>query len=201
MAYSKKQFSQLARPHGKDGAAMLGRLNSVNANINSMALKMLGNTAGAKVLELGFGGGALIADGLVRFPQSTFYGAEISDLAVEQGRRTFAREIRENRVHLRHFDGQALPFPDLMIDTVIAVNVIYFISDIPEFLGQIGRVLKSGGTCLLGYAVGSPDRIKRFEKAMIEKELQTAGFDRIISNSARDDENGVFHCTLAHLRR
>lgn len=201
MAYSKEIFDQLGRPHGDIGATVLDRLNVVNVNINSLALDVLGNDAGADVLEIGFGGGALIADGLRRFPRSTFHGAEISDLAVERGLDAFSNEILENRVSLHRYDGQILPFDPRTFDTVIAVNVIYFVPQAPVFLAELRRVLKPGGRCVLGFAEGSPDRVTRFERTAVEELLESAGFDRTSTETAQDEENGVFHCTLGYVSR
>ena len=196
MPYSKKQLDQLSKPHGEDGLAILERLNRVNTNINRAALDALGGDVGQSILEIGFGGGALIADGLKRLPLSKFYGAEISELAIERCTQEFTKEIGASKVSLHQFDGQHLPFGDATFDRVVAVNVIYFVADIALFISEVLRVLKTGGWCVLGYAEGSPDQITRFEKQDIESVLLKAGFARSTSRSYKDRENGVFYCTV-----
>ncbi|MEM8775310.1 MAG: class I SAM-dependent methyltransferase [Pseudomonadota bacterium] len=200
MAYSKEQFEQLANPKGDAGVGILKRLNCVNENINRLTLETLGEVVGREVLEVGFGGGALLSKALTRFPRSKFHGTEISHLAIDQAQNLFADEINEERISLHHFDGDVLPFLDEAFDAVIAVNVIYFVSDLVTFLEELKRVLNAKGKCILAYAEGSPDRVTRFEKEQIEALLISVGFRRTKSVSSKDNENGFFHCSVGFMQ-
>ncbi|MEM7461609.1 MAG: class I SAM-dependent methyltransferase [Pseudomonadota bacterium] len=200
MAYSKEQFDQLANPKGQAGADILKHLNRVNANINRVTLETLGEKAGTNVLEVGFGGGALLTEALTRFPHSKFHGVEISYLAVDQAKRLFSDEITADRMSLHHFDGNVLPFLDKAFDTVIAVNVIYFVLNLSAFLQEMSRILNAQGRCILAYAERSPDSISRFESKQIEAALLDVGFKRTKSKSSHDNENGVFHCSVGYMR-
>ena len=98
------------------------------------------------MLEIGFGGGALIDEGLRRFPGTRFTGADISALAVSRANRTFARFVEAGTVDFVHLGGGALPFDECRFDTVVSVNVVYFVADLEDQTREIFRVLAPDGT-------------------------------------------------------
>ncbi|MFZ3012533.1 MAG: class I SAM-dependent methyltransferase [Nitrospira sp.] len=47
--------------------------------------------------------------------------------------------------------GERLPFRDGQFDLVLLVTVICFVDDVPTFLRELNRVLKSGGHLVIGF--------------------------------------------------
>lgn len=197
MPYSKEILGQLARPSGDIGKKVLDRLNLVNANINHLTLEALKARGNERILEIGFGGGALIADLLADAPGVRVVGAEVSWLAVETASRKFHGTPETHRLAFVPIDESRFPFRDGSFDKAASVNVIYFLSDLRREFREAFRVLRPGGLYVLSYAAGAPDGVTRFFPNRIEQTLLGAGFETAISAEASDAENGVFYCTTA----
>jgi len=199
MGYSDDVFAQLSKPSGDVGLEVLDHLNRVNAGINTLTLNRVQAGPGARILEIGFGGGALIQDGLRRFPDTTFVGADISELAVAQAKQIFREEIDQGRADFFQIEADRLPFDSAAFDGVISVNVIYFVPDLPVHTGEVARLIKPGGHYVVSYSEGSPDGITKFPPSKVEALLTEAGFQSIDTQSAWDEENDRYHCTSAVL--
>jgi cyclopropane fatty-acyl-phospholipid synthase-like methyltransferase len=197
LPYSKKILGQLAHPSGPEGKRILDHLNKVNSNINRLTLEGLSLEADDRLLEIGFGGGALISEVMRINPKVRVFGVDISALAVELATQRFKSEICSGTASFLKIDDRGPPFNDDFFDKIATVNVIYFVSDIEQQLREAFRLLKQGGLYVLSYADRSPDRITRFPSEKIEHLLSKVGFDNISSTAANDAENGDFHCTIA----
>lgn len=106
--------------------------------------------AKGQFLDLGCGAGMLIAVG--QNPERTGIGIDVSMtwLVVAQ------RLITEwgGKPILAAALGEALPMPDNSIDAVISLDVIEHVNDPDAYLGEINRVVKSGGRI----ALSTPNR-------------------------------------------
>ena len=200
MPYSKEILDQLAHPSGNIGKEVLNRLNLVNANINRLTLEALRVRGDERILEVGFGGGALIAELLASGPGLRVVGAEVSWLAVQTARQNFRGTGHAHRAHFLPIDESRFPFEDGSFDKVASVNVVYFLSDLEREFREVFRILRPGGLCVLSYAAGAPDGVTRFLPDRIERTLLGAGFETAVSDEASDEENGVFYCTSAETR-
>lgn len=195
--YSKEILAQLARPSGTIGKEVLSRLNLVNANINRVTLEALTARGNDRILEIGFGGGALIAELLAHEPDAHVVGAEVSRLAVEMANQKFRGTTEAGRVAFLPIDESRFPFGDGSFDKAASVNVIYFLTDIRREFREVARILRPGGLYVLSYAAGAPDGVTRFLPDEIEQLLRGAGFETAVSAKSSDQENGVFYCTTA----
>jgi dolichol-phosphate mannosyltransferase len=92
--------------------------------------------AGSRVLDVGCGSSRIIQD----LPEAIGLDILLPKLRVLRDR------------HSRLVQGSifALPFPDGAFDAVICSEVIEHIPDAPEVLGEMTRVLRAGGTLILG---------------------------------------------------
>jgi SAM-dependent methyltransferase len=138
---------QLARPSGWFGRrVMASLLNEGNRALLDAALEAAAPTPGARVLDVGFGGGYTLERlaPLVR-PQRVA-GVELSEAMIAA-----VRQRCGDAFDLRLADAAALPFPEASFDVVLSVNTIYFWPDPAGVLAEMHRVLKPGGRLVLGY--------------------------------------------------
>jgi SAM-dependent methyltransferase len=95
---------------------------------------------GARVLELGCGTGALWHKNRERIPgswQLTLSDFSYGMLQTARLNTAFARFVQ--------LDAQTIPFRDNSFDAVVADHMLYHIPDLSRALGEIRRILGSGG--------------------------------------------------------
>jgi ubiquinone/menaquinone biosynthesis C-methylase UbiE len=68
-----------------------------------------------------------------------------------------SRKYRSSKCSFKFYDGVNIPYDDSTFDVVVSFQVIEHVQDDKNFLMEIQRVLKTGGTCLLT----TPNRIHR----------------------------------------
>lgn len=139
---------QLARPHGLYGRLVMApRLNRMNATMNAAVLEQLRSLAIGEVLEIGFGGGALLRALLDDGWRAS--GVDLSEEMVDRLRREQAEAADAGRLDLRTGDVHALPFSDASFDAACTVNTVYFWIDPEAAFGEIRRVLRPTGTLVV----------------------------------------------------
>lgn len=144
---------QSARPRGLLGRLIFGRyLDRANRRINDLVHDTLDYTEASRVLEIGFGGGALLLRVAQNLDRGLIHGVEISDQMLA---RTAARANSlglAERVRLQHGSADALPFDDAGFDHVCSVNTLYFWPDLEAGIREIARVCRPGGVLVLGFS-------------------------------------------------
>ena len=138
---------QLRKPSGWFGRhVMASLLNEGNRALLDAALGAAAPTPGARVLDVGFGGGYTLERLAPLVSPERVAGVELSDSMVDT-----VRERCGDACDLRLADAAALPFPEASFDVVLSVNTIYFWPDPARVLSEMNRVLKPGGRLVLGY--------------------------------------------------
>ena len=141
--------------------------------VNRMKLKKTDH-----VLELGVGNGLAIKE-IAKISENKIIGIEIS---AEFRKKLLNKQLPKNIVILEN-DAKDLSkeIPDGSIDKLLAINVIYFLKPIEEYILEFKRILKKGG---IGYLGCKFESIKNFdievapnrdEKAIISQ-LSNLGF-------------------------
>ena len=141
--------------------------------VNRMKLKKTDN-----VLELGVGNGLAIKE-IAKISENKIIGIEIS---AEFRRNLLKMKLPKNIVILEN-DAKDLSnrVPDGSIDKLLAINVIYFLKPVEQYILEFKRILKKGG---IGYLGCKFESIKNFdievapnrdEKAIISQ-LSNLGF-------------------------
>ena len=134
--------------------------------VNRMKLKKTDH-----VLELGVGNGLAIKE-IAKISRNNVIGIEIS---AEFRRNLLRMKLPKNIVILEN-DAKDLSneIPDGSIDKILAINVIYFLKPIREYILEFKRILKKGG---IGYLGCKFEGIKNFDIAVApnrnEKEIIT----------------------------
>ena len=120
--------------------------------VNRMKLKETDH-----VLELGVGNGLAIKE-IAKISRNKIIGIEIS---AEFRRNLLKMKLPKNVVILEN-DAKDLSneIPDGSIDKLLAINVIYFLKPIEEYILEFKRILKKGG---IGYLGCKFESIKNFD--------------------------------------
>lgn len=133
---------QFARPSGFVGRYWIGPwLDRIAGEMNALALEVADVRAGERVIEIGFGGGALLRALTRRGARAV--GADLSPAMVARARAR-GLEVVEASV-------EALPFAAASFDKVISINSLYFWPDIESALGELARILRPGGILVLAF--------------------------------------------------
>ncbi|MCC6918581.1 MAG: methyltransferase domain-containing protein [Alphaproteobacteria bacterium] len=177
--------TQFSHPSGLAGAALGKVMRLVNAGPNRAAIAALGVQRGDQVLELGCGPGeALLA--LSRLASGgTVHGVDRSAVMLRQAARRNARAIGQMRVSLHSASFEALPVADASIDKVLAVNVIYFWTDLDAILRELRRILRPGGRFVVyatdaasmrNWRFARPDTHRLFDATALRDSLRSGPF-------------------------
>ncbi|MFD3509954.1 class I SAM-dependent methyltransferase [Nocardia sp. NPDC058666] len=147
---------QLGNPHGVLGKGVAFVLNRGNKRAIAAAVEAAAPTTGATVADIGFGGGVGLELLLARIgAEGVAHGIEPSPDMLTRARGRFAMEVAERRLALADGTLTALPLPDASLDAAITVNTIYFLDDLPAACAELARVLRQGGTAVIG--IGDPE--------------------------------------------
>ena len=177
---------QSRRPRGVLGRLWGPLLDRTTRTANGLVFEALALDGDVDVLEVGFGGGGLLAR-ILDATQGHAAGLELSDVMVKRGERRFQREIRTGRLRLVQGEVSAMPFDDASFDRVASVHAIYFWPDTEAGLREILRTLRPGGALVLGTATKeflSARRIaehgyRLFSEPELHDALARAGFAEV----------------------
>jgi ubiquinone/menaquinone biosynthesis C-methylase UbiE len=131
------------------GRFVLSRMNLSHSRLTDWGLGHISVGKGDTILDVGCGGGRTVSKLAVIATEGKVYGIDYSEASVAATKRTNVREIAAGRVEIQHGSVSQLPFPDAMFDLVTGVETHFFWPDLPSDVGEVFRVLKSGGTFIL----------------------------------------------------
>jgi ubiquinone/menaquinone biosynthesis C-methylase UbiE len=123
-----------------------------------------------RVLELGVG------TGRIALPVSAA-GGEVHGIDLSSDMLTaLSRRIEADGspgIHLAQADVRALPYRTGAFDGAIAVHVLHLVSDWPDVLAEVARVVRPGGTLVLGRDWLDPETFQgairnRFRRTVVE---------------------------------
>lgn len=105
------------------------------------------------VLEIGFGEG--YGTQLISKFVDSVIGLDVNQQAVDHANDKYSGR----NCNFMHYNGERLPFDENIFDGVVSYQVIEHIEDDEQFLNEIYRVLKKGGSCYLT----TPNRLHRLK--------------------------------------
>lgn len=146
------------------------------------AFRALEVRAGDRVLDLGFGGGALVARLLAA--GALVEGVDRSEAMVARAQRRHRVAVREGRARFQLGSADALPLSDRSVDCAASVNTLYFWPDLVPPILELARVLAPGGRLVLCYQVADavrdwPGHVHGFTAhadGCVDEALSGAGF-------------------------
>ncbi|HEX8668457.1 MAG TPA: class I SAM-dependent methyltransferase [Allosphingosinicella sp.] len=140
LRYLARQFAQ---PTGLVGRLLIAPwLDWISRRMNALALERLALVGDEDVVEIGFGGGALLRS-LRRRSSGTIWGVDVSEAAVARAR------SRSPGVKIRTGSVEALPLPDGSLDAAVSVNSLYFWPDPDRAFLELARVVKPAGRLVI----------------------------------------------------
>ena len=163
------------------GLAWVARtlMNYSNAQVSIDIVNRMNLKTTDHVLELGVGNGLAIKE-IAKISENKIIGIEIS---AEFRKKLLNKQLPKNIVILDN-DAKDLSneIPDGSIDKLLAINVIYFLKPIEEYILEFKRILKKGG---IGYLGCKFESIKNFDievapnrdKRAIISQLSNLGFN------------------------
>ncbi|GAA5079866.1 class I SAM-dependent methyltransferase [Nocardia iowensis] len=146
---------QLGFPSGWWGRRITNGLNIFNRRVMEGSVAALKASSGETVADIGFGGGHVLAILLDQVgAHGRVYGIDISPTMIAQAQRRFEEFISTDRLRLVEAPMRKLPFGDAILDGVVTVNTIYYISDeeLAASFTELARVLRPGGRLVVGAA-------------------------------------------------
>ena len=181
--------AQLARPSGEGAETIAASMNEVNSVITARAIETLAPKAGEVIAEIGPGNGALSVPIVEALGDDGHYrGIELSEDMAPVAAVTL-EAAGPARVDIHNGDCRSAPVGSASLDGLMAVNLLYFIDDLPHLFGQIANWLKPDGRAVFGIRSAESLAAMPFtqygfrlrETAEIEATLRGAGLPNIIS--------------------
>jgi SAM-dependent methyltransferase len=143
--------------------------------MNALAVEQLATRRGESVLEVGFGGGALLRRLVASGADA--WGIDVSEAMVR----------RAGGLNVRLARADALPFENGRFDKVVSVNSLYFWPEPQAALAEMARVLNPGGRLFLCFE--PPEELRKwpghrhgfrlFEVAEVRALMEQSGFGSI----------------------
>lgn len=186
-------FDNMRKPQGRLGNIQLKSMNKEHTPVSLWGLKHLDIQPDDIILDIGCGGGINI--NRMAKNAKKVYGIDYSIESVKLSKEVNEKLIVDGKVEIQEGNVKDLPFEDDSFDIVTAFETIYFWPDIEKCFGEVKRVLKPGGTFLIGMeSNGSDNLIMKFWKHFIDMELYT---DEEISSFL---QNNGFREITAYIR-
>ena len=159
MRHVLRTFFQNARkPGGLSGRIMLWAMNWGHASLAKWGRSHVSPEPDARVLDIGCGGGANLAQFLKLCPQGSVCGIDFSAESVATSLRKNAGAVAAGRCAVRQGDVSRLPYADASFDLVTAFETVYFWPDLPACFREVYRVLKPGGTFIACFYIWGKSR-------------------------------------------
>jgi ubiquinone/menaquinone biosynthesis C-methylase UbiE len=190
---------QFSRPRGLFGRLFIAPwLNRISRRMNRLVLRELQVRPGDDVLEVGFGGGGLLAM-LRRATRGALVGVDVSPDMVRRAERRF-RGVPGMQFHVGSVEK--LPLADASVDRACSVNNIYFWPDPGAGMRELARVVRPGGRVAVAFE--PPEELRKWPghrygfrlhpPAKIFLAMRQAGFVRIRETEGRGRRPDRFLC-------
>ncbi|WP_278380305.1 class I SAM-dependent methyltransferase [Chryseobacterium arthrosphaerae] len=145
----KTLAQNLANPQGEKGIEVGEMMNATNISMTMESVRTLLIEDGEHILEIGHGNAGHLKHILDLAQNLAYTGIDISETMNQE-----AKRLNKDFLHQADFilyEGKKLPFQDQTFDKIFTVNTVYFWEKPVDFLNEIYRVLKDGGTFVLTF--------------------------------------------------
>ncbi|MEA3016023.1 MAG: hypothetical protein QOI38_745 [Sphingomonadales bacterium] len=162
--------------------------------MTGLALEMLAPEPGERILDVGFGGGGLIA-ALIR-AGAVPVGVDVSEAMVKRARRRFPG------MEFHCAPAERLPLADGEVLKAVSLNSLYFWSDAAAAFAGLARVIVPGGRLVIGFE--PPEELRKwpghrhgfrlYEVEEVRGMMERAGFEKIEEKWGRGRKPDLFCC-------
>ena len=195
---------QLGYPSGIFGRLLMKLLNKGNADMNDFTFQQLDLQSRDVVLEIGFGGGYLLAKMIDSQIPERIVGIDPQLDVIKIGKKKFKTAISQGDIELQQASGESLPYGENTFTKICTVNTLYFWSDPQRFLEECDRVLQPQGKLIICY--NSPEFLEQskltqhgftaYQPEDLESLMGNAGFVDVSTVTADGGTgNGIFYGT------
>lgn len=140
---------QPMRPSGLVGRLFGLTMDIANAGAYRAALVQARPAPGGRLIEIGFGTGALVKRVLGESQVALVAGVDPSPLMVSVAQQRNQEAVTIGRADLREGTASELPWPDAYFDTALALHCFQFWANPVADLTEIRRVLRPAGRLIL----------------------------------------------------
>jgi ubiquinone/menaquinone biosynthesis C-methylase UbiE len=163
------------------------------AGENAAAVDLLSLEPIDHVLEVGFGHGRTLAGIVNRVPNGFVAGVDASPDMLRLATRVSRSAIARGLLELRQGESQKLPFPNQSFDKLLSVHTVYFWKHPLTELREFRRVLRDGGSVVLGFRAKTPSAEAEFPVSIytfrsveeIGRLLSESGFSEVAATEYR----------------
>ena len=142
-------FENTRKPQGFGGKIMVKMMNSGHSKLAKWGFTKIYAKSNAKVLDIGCGGGANVANWLAKCTNGHVTGIDYSKVSVEESKKLNAIAIKQGKCDIVYGNVSSMPFENEAFDCVSAFETVYFWKDLEKSFAEVNRVMKSGGTFLI----------------------------------------------------
>ena len=142
-------FENTRKPQGFGGRIMVKMMNSGHSKLAKWGFTKIYAKSNAKVLDIGCGGGANIANWLAKCTNGHVSGIDYSKVSVAESEKLNAIAIKQGKCDIVYGDVSSMPFDDEAFDCVSAFETVYFWEDLEKCFAEVRRVMKNGATFLI----------------------------------------------------
>ena len=135
-------FQNARKPGGLSGRIMLWAMNWGHASLAKWGRSHVSPEPDARVLDIGCGGGANLAQFLKLCPQGSVCGIDFSAESVATSLRKNAGAVAAGRCEVRQGDVSRLPYADASFDLVTAFETVYFWPDVSAAFAEVFRTVR-----------------------------------------------------------
>ncbi|MGF1550365.1 MAG: class I SAM-dependent methyltransferase [Sphingomonadaceae bacterium] len=176
---------QFAHPSGLVGrVAIAPWLDRISRKANALVAARLDPAPGDEIVELGFGGGDLLARLLAAGP-SRVTGIDRSAEMIGRAGERFAAEVDAGRLRLVHASGESLPLDSDCANKACAIHNIYFWEAPDKVFAELARLLRPKGLLVIGFEPAAHMRkwpghrhgFGLYEEDEVKTLLRKAGFE------------------------
>ena len=190
----KKFMNNFRKPQGFLGKLVLCGMNIGHRSLWEWCLSRVDLPKSGRMLDIGCGGGGMIANLLHAHPDLSADGLDHSEESLRRSRKVNAESLGA-RCNFRQGTAEKLPYEDNLFDFVTAMESIYFWDDLRTCFCEVNRVLKKSGLFIIGVEAADPldttwssriDGMRIYSPDELETLLESAGFSVVLREGEKE---------------